>query len=596
MFSVVSVYLSTRFSVRSMKSIHPLTLECSDLYSKNHHLSRHSARLTTNQDASYTPSTKRTQLYSIEEAQVYRCLQIEKGDLVIKYTNIPSQADPNDQVNRTKPPEIVNTRFGFLVDNGISIWKTIMILIETGRNKADKSFNEISLPDNSFTISRPVSYGHTSNTNLILVPNYLFKQWQDNLRPWLTVLNIRTIDDKRQLDQFVNISDHWNIYDVILMSFPMYQKYTKSRPIAHVCVNRIFVDAAENFMNTPILDSNMYWIVASNTTNSLEPNEYRSNSFIRQYCTKIQGFSPLNKCIVVRGRDSFVQASYQLPDTIRNIVECQMAQISSKSSIIHCLNTHNIKGLLAILGVNTATQFQSEENLVRLFVQESGPAFHHERIHNIRQRICVNDTCSICFSDILNKTVLGCCQNIYCFKCINQWLVQKSSCPMCKSNINVRKDMFIVEKEGTQEIQGSSSMLEQTRPLLDLGRAYDKMENLRRIFQNIDLKNNAQVLIYTRRIDDEHKAKVMQYMESENIKYARVCGSINVMNKTITDFQSGCIRALMIDITNCPFGLDLHHTTDIIFVHKPDAVLRTKIITLAQRPGRKEALRIWDFA
>ena len=51
-------------------------------------------------------------------------------------------------------------------------------------------------------------------------------------------------------------------------------------------------------------------------------------------------------------------------------------------------------------------------------------------------------TCPIC-GEKLNNPVVTPCGHIYCFKCIDRWLLSSNRCPMCNSNVHSTDLIYI---------------------------------------------------------------------------------------------------------------------------------------------------------
>uniref|UniRef100_F1LBH8 RING-type E3 ubiquitin transferase n=1 Tax=Ascaris suum TaxID=6253 RepID=F1LBH8_ASCSU len=58
--------------------------------------------------------------------------------------------------------------------------------------------------------------------------------------------------------------------------------------------------------------------------------------------------------------------------------------------------------------------------------------------------------CSICYYEAKSPVVLA-CGHFYCWQCIDQWLTQKSCCPVCKLTVNRNKDVIPIYGKGLSE-------------------------------------------------------------------------------------------------------------------------------------------------
>ena len=201
------------------------------------------------------------------------------------------------------------------------------------------------------------------------------------------------------------------------------------------------------------------------------------------------------------------------------------------------------------------------------------------KINDIKQRINNNNLCSICYEDIQDKTLVKCCSNIFCFKCINLWLCQKASCPLCKEKLGPDDLYLIQEKEN--EIQNE---------ILDtdeINKNFDKLNNLEILLKN--KKEGSKYLIFSEY--DISFDNIIKIFENK-YKYSYLKGNKYIIQRILNDYKEGDLDILLVNIHNYGSGLNLENTTDIVMFHKFDANIENQVIGRAQRFGRKESLNI----
>ena len=89
--------------------------------------------------------------------------------------------------------------------------------------------------------------------------------------------------------------------------------------------------------------------------------------------------------------------------------------------------------------------------------------------------------------DINDKSLVKCCSNVFCFKCINIWLASKNVCPLCKTKLNT-DDLYLIRdnEDDTENI-----IIDETLP----NKEFDKLKNLEILLKNKD--PNSKFLIFS---------------------------------------------------------------------------------------------------
>ena len=201
------------------------------------------------------------------------------------------------------------------------------------------------------------------------------------------------------------------------------------------------------------------------------------------------------------------------------------------------------------------------------------------KINDIKKRINNNNLCSICYENIEDKTLVKCCSNTFCFKCINLWLCQKACCPLCKNNLK-EEELFLIQEKDNE----TKNEIIDTN---EINKNFDKLQNLEILLKN--KKERSKYLIFSEYdISFENIIKIF----SNKYKYSYLKGNKYVIERILNDYKEGDLDILLVNIHNYGSGLNLENTTDIVMFHKFDANIENQVIGRAQRFGRKESLNI----
>jgi hypothetical protein len=88
-------------------------------------------------------------------------------------------------------------------------------------------------------------------------------------------------------------------------------------------------------------------------------------------------------------------------------------------------------------------------------------------------------------------------------------------------------------------------------------------------------------------------------IKSYGIKYANVMGTTNTINKTLRLYKEtdspDKIDILLLNANYCANGINLENSSDIVLYHSMNKDTTTQIIGRGQRPGRTDALNVWNL-
>lgn len=437
-------------------------------------------------------------------------------------------------------------------------------------------------------------------------------------------------------------------YDLIVITSTLYNRFAQFLYVNQVKLQRVIYDEVDN-LNVPgckHVEANFLWFVTASYGNLIYPKGYnRYESSIGRYVwyasgIKHSGFLKnllmdlfynvsrnLMKVLVIKNREAYVESSLSLPDINSYHVLCKTPyEINILNGIVdrnilNFLNADDIQGALSYINpshksnetniiakvvekytrqltniniqINTTreylydTELERQVELSRLHKQLDTI---NEKIKLITLRIKENDLCTICYENVVNKTVTSCCQNTFCFKCINLWLLQKHLCPLCKVAMNVN-DLYVIDNN-IVDTQASCSSDEEQDDVLDPtkpNKKNDKYQNLEVILKN--LKPNAKILLFS--AYDNTFYNVVPILRNLRISFEYLKGNGNQINCCLERYKNGTTKVLLVNSRAFGSGLNLENTSDIIMFHKFDTEIEKQVIGRAHRLGRSEPLNVY---
>ena len=491
------------------------------------------------------------------------------------------------------------------------------------------------------------------NVNIIVIPHILQKQWCQYIELFSKKIRYYVVNKKKSI---VNLESEIDNYNIILVTGTFYKYVRGIFYLNNWRARRVFYDEIDS-TNTPCahyLSTRFIWFVTASYKNILFPiqkvyydrrninNSYMlshgisNNMFAKKLFTdmiKVMGQLELQAMdkIVLKNTDDFIDKSFNIPDLIQNVIGCKspveidiLTGLVSRD-IIKCLNAGDIQTAIGFIQsgnldteANIINRVLEElqtkhrnisirENAVRQYIYTSDEQKNvaidrvveerndcDKKIELMKIRINENKLCIICYNNAINKCISKCCKNTYCLECISNWLSIGTTCPLCKTIVNIRNDFYIVDESnlvGSIEMDKMKKKNEYASKLPgndEYTKSKNKFENLKRIIYNNRGKNK-KFLIFS---DFEQSfGRMIPYLDTCGLKYATIKG--NSVNETIRKYRSDELDALLVNSRNYGSGLNLENTTDVILFHKFENQLEQQIIGRAQRPGRTSVLNVW---
>ena len=432
-----------------------------------------------------------------------------------------------------------------------------------------------------------------TSTNLIIVPHSLFNQWKQEIVKHTTMTYV-AIETKRCLkDETVSKSIiNSNFVLTTNKCYKSVQEYANQYGIQW---NNIFIDEASSiYFNTsdPQLRFQFLWLVTNNwlplifknpsiSKNSLyyikdrvqlhtdlerwlldnidlHYNGVLISSFLKEYLP----FHHENRGLIVLRNSSDLINSINLPPIINEVVQCR-PHITLNSIISYYLarnsepkiTSKKIIGLFQALDV----EFKDVEDYV---------ICHPVSKHNLIRSKYQENECVICLETCEYPTIVNCCYNIYCGKCLLKNLVITHKCPTCREALLINNICCLTLLKREEIITKSKSEI-----CIDI------------------LSNKGKFIIYSSFSNIYYQ--LFEEIDKLGLKAERIDNSLFSLLKIVKNFNEGKTDVLFISNIEILRGLSLDSISHLIFYHdQPVYELKQILIHSGQRIGRQTSLKI----
>lgn len=597
--------------------------------------------------------TSNIRLKKHQLAALYKCKQLEQKCIDVyadgyferlENFNIQNRNKDNEDIYTEENELQIKSSIGLLADHtGAGKSYEVLALICSDEDPSTLNIEETSILCNrKIVIHQKLSSIKSLPTNLIIIPSPLVNQWSNYINLFLPKsMKSIFLFNKRQMGSL--LSNGIERYNVIVMTAHFYKQffdYMRDTPLyRNITFKRIFVDEVDSFTITQMFNASFYWYITASVTNLLYPTGNFSKNirgFMNYGITRndvismnsrpdILDISPF----VVRNSMEFINQSYNLPEIIVNNIMCATPRSINillgivPKHIIDCLNANDYESAFSYYGISQRT---SEKDIIEIFLEKlkrsvdnidreiefhlnGGYEFdtpderetykknketlknrHIQQMESIEERIKKTNECCICYTDIQNKTLLKCCSNPFCFKCINTWLVQSKRCPMCKSEVTKDSVFIVDENRDSRYLDKSSDVSVDTSSLIHQNNT--KETNIMNIIKS--LSPDSKILIFTK---FSLSSNLKNWFHTNNIEWSEVIGGKNIVDRVILNYKQGNIKILLLNPISLGSGLNLENTSDIILIHKLEKDLEKQVIGRAQRYGRdvNKPLRLWKL-
>jgi len=442
----------------------------------------------------------------------------------------------------------------------------------------------------------------TPHTHLIIVPQLLIGQWRQDIEKHTTLTCI-TIDSKRII-KGTELAEHMKGADVVLTTNKCY-KYVQAYATHHrIQWNHVVMDEASSiymhssdpplhfqflwlmthqwipllFKNASIIKSNVlflrdkinmhpeleHWLLDNITAHY--QGELVSPVFLKEYLS----FShPLRAHLVIRNSTAAVHASVRLPPVVETVIQCK-PNISLQSLTSYYL-AKNLK--LSIRTERIPHLFQSL-GIACTPIAEYLP-FQLVSKHGLIQSKVEENECMICLEPCQYPTIVHCCYNLYCGKCLLKNTLLTYKCPTCRNGMDVNSMCCLTPL--TEE------MTMMTKNKMDV--CVDKIE------QQMAANKNAKIIVYS--AFDNIYYQMFEQMDQAGIKAERLEANVFSFLKIVRNFKEGKTNVVFVSNVTILRGLSLPLATHLIFYHDlPSCEMKEVLLHSAQRVGRTQPLSV----
>ena len=318
--------------------------------------------------------------------------------------------------------------------------------------------------------------------------------------------------------------------------------------------------------------------------------------------------------LIVRCADEFVQESISLPILHRVNVICRAPltqRIVSQvvpAEVQQLLHGGDVVGAISALGVKVedtsglieAVTLNLNKELKRLKatyefksgpdIEYSSPRAREESLKNLDDKIkrteasikdihdriegFKDEMCPICYEEPSESLVTPCCSRIFCGKCILNCMTRNTSCPMCRTVIDIKKlTKVVLKKDDTVIVESQTDELEK------------KSDALLRIFNE---NKNGRFLVFSRY--DNPFTTMEESISALGIRVKQLKGNKDAVASTLRSFQTGDMRCLLLNSHYAGSGLNITAATHVILLHAMTHEEEKQILGRAYRMGRTEPL------
>jgi hypothetical protein len=496
--------------------------------------------------------------------------------------------------------QAINGKIGVIGDSA-GTGKTLSILAYLASQISTFPRMTCELTNNSskyFFSHQLYELSDASQTNLIIVPHSLFGQWKQeiDLHTTMTYIPIETKRFIRGNDLAKNIINS-NFVLTTNKCYKFVEEYAQQNGIQW---NNVFIDEASSiyisssdpplkfqflwlitnnwipliFKNPSIVKSSLYYLKDRVNLNSeLEgwlldninvhyEGQLVSSSFFKDY---LPFFHQNRGTIILRNSSEIINKNINLPEMSNQTLQCK-PHITLNSLISYYLarniepniNSIKIPNLFQSLNV----EFKSLDNYL------IDKPIHK---HNLIRRKAEENECVICLETGEFPTIVDCCYNIYCAKCLLKNMLINHKCPTCREGLTVNNICCLKELTPDEKILSQNK----TEACLDI----------------LSKNKNGKFIIYSS--FDNIYYQLFEEIDKLGLKAERIESNLFSLLKSVKNFQEGKTNILFVSNVDLIRGLSLSSTSHLIFYHElPVCELKQILLLSAQRIGRIQPLKV----
>jgi SNF2 family DNA or RNA helicase len=194
-----------------------------------------------------------------------------------------------------------------------------------------------------------------------------------------------------------------------------------------------------------------------------------------------------------------------------------------------------------------------------------------------RYKNMLKQDCNICMEKLDDPVMEPNCQNLFCGKCLLKWLINKPTCPLCRTFVSPNQLVLCKKTEIDDNINVSYP------------------ENMVKTKINISLElisKNPKNKFIIFSAWDQTFLPIREMLLINKIKYVEVKGSIGERQRNIDYFKNGDVNVIFLNSRFNGAGINLQEATDIIIYHEMDSYTINQVIGRANRISRINPLSV----
>jgi len=510
--------------------------------------------------------------------------------------------------NREGNPVIASENFSIHTNIGIfgdtaGYGKTITLVAVILRDKMQWDIREpfivsniCNIYGNGSIIKKSLLRFQKINTTLIVASTSILKQWGDEMST--TPLTHVIVTTRKKLDSLEP-----TLYDVVLCSPSLYNYLVNKYP--NFAWKRFIYDEPTQ-TKVPAMRcivSGFIWFVTATPMQLLYQN-HNNHNFLQSLFSNCMDYHIFQN-LIVKNPDEYVKQSFMLPPMHHHHHKCyqplyNIVQNILSEPVCNMIDAGNIeKAIQHLGGTSTSNIFTLIKNEKEESIREAEYKLDKFKRLNDQARIkkwtdkktqlereleelqrrydeyILNETCQICLQKNEHPTLVACCQNAYCGKCIFEWLKHNNSCPNCRSFVTVDMVLYLTTAQDSPETKEEVS---------DPPPTHKKKTKPSAVLDIIESKPRGKFIIFSNY--DETFAFIRRALHDDDIRFAEISGTMESRDKKINEFKNGDVNVLFINSIANGAGINLQEATDIILYHRMCDDTQAQIIGRAYRIGR----------
>lgn len=385
----------------------------------------------------------------------------------------------------------------------------------------------------------------TCGVNLAVVPQGIYTQWQSAIEDFAgPTLKYKLFVEYADIVELYYTAEGLQNMDLLLTTPIFYEAISKSCEEAKVKFNRVFLDEVDginwflaDYKNhrNPI-NAKIVWNVSASFSPSLLPDR-----------SKAQVAAITCDC-----EPEFVQASLNLCDPVKSVVECQdvcleqvLRYVCDKDQLL-AMNAGDFSWLKAI---NKPVHVQDSQEAVKILLKNAVDLIESNQI-------------------------------------LHRELSKKR--PMKREVVQEMETAARIVKDQQRLMETVKHRLQVAAKIPLKPNVKDKFDTLVAI-----LKTTSRTIVFSSY--PQVLTRLANILSDGDIKFGQLDGgNVKAIDETVGAYKDGRIQVLLCDTLSFGRGLNLEQTTDIIFTHKMDADMEKQVIGRALRYGRgRSMLNVW---